>query len=225
MRQIDAPELPEVEFLCNQIATELMVPVPNFYLIKFEGDLVFVTENFMHHSKPMDLQHIYHFREGTQHNCKGLISTITKYTKRPYDVRLLVRTILFDSLIGNHDRHGRNLGFLVMPNHTILAPIYDNVTYLSLESGDMLRADHNPTGRIATESTQEPNMRDYVLELCNLGYDSIVARFITHLGLKGMKKIDTLIENSFCSSLMKQAISKLIAKRYMEMQDGWQAYN
>jgi hypothetical protein len=69
MRQMEAPEIPEVEYLCNQIGHELGIPVAKFYMIDFEGDKVFVTENFIHHTIPMDLQHIYHFREGTQHNC------------------------------------------------------------------------------------------------------------------------------------------------------------
>jgi hypothetical protein len=129
-----------------------------------------------------------------------------------------VKTILFDSLIGNHDRHGRNLGFLVMSNNISLAPIYDNVSYLSLEAGNMLQADFNPTGKISTEFSQEPSMRDYVIELRKLGFESEVARFFSTLTLHGMKKIDLLIDNSFCSSLMKLALKKLIQKRYMELQ-------
>lgn len=224
MRQTEAPELPEVEFLCNQIADELMVPVANFYLINFEGDLVFVTENFMQHSKPMDLQHIYHFRDGSKHNCKDLIDIVARHAKRPYDVKILVKTILFDSLIGNHDRHGRNLGFLVTPNQTMLAPIYDNVSYLSLESGNMLKADYNPTGRIATEHTEEPSMRDYVQELRKLGFKSEVDSFFTKLVVqRGIEKIEFLIENSFCSPFMKQALKKLIWKRYTELRNEYES--
>lgn len=31
----EAPELPEVEYLCNQIARTLSLPVPEFYYIDF----------------------------------------------------------------------------------------------------------------------------------------------------------------------------------------------
>ena len=64
MRQPEAPELPEVEYLCNQIGNELGIPVAKFYLVNFEGDLVFVTENFVHRNIQEDLKHIYHFRVG-----------------------------------------------------------------------------------------------------------------------------------------------------------------
>lgn len=219
MRQMEAPEIPEVEYLCNQIGHELGIPVADFYMINFEGDRVFVTKNFIHHIIPMDLQHIYHFRNGIQHNCKNLISVVKEQTKRPYYVDILVNTILFDSLIGNHDRHGRNLGFLVMPNSISLAPIYDNVSYLSLESGDMLKADFNPTGKISTELSEEPSMRDYVVELRGLGFEDTVAKFFSTLALHGMEKIESLIEQSFCSSLMKIALKTLIRKRYVELQN------
>lgn len=218
MRQPEAPELPEVEYLCNQIGSELGVRVAKYYIIDFEGDLVFVTKNFIHHTTPMDLQHFCHFRDVNQHNCKDLFSIIEKQTQRPHFVKELVRTILFDSLIGNHDRHGRNLGFLVVSSGTTLAPIYDNVSYLSLESGNMLKADFNPKGKIATELAEEPSMRDYVLELRKLGFESDVDKFYK-LANRKIEKIESLIENSFCSSLMKEALKKLIGKRYMELKN------
>ena len=62
MRQDDAPELPEVEYLCNQIGRELNTPVAEFYYIDFYGDKTFVTKNFIKQDSPIDLQHIYHFR-------------------------------------------------------------------------------------------------------------------------------------------------------------------
>jgi len=219
MCQDEAPELPAVEYLCNQIADELGVPVAEYYLINFEGELVFVTKNFIHHAVPMDLQHLYHFRDPKQHNCNDLISIVKERTQRPYWVDVLIKTILFDALIGNHDRHGRNLAFLVTSNDTVLSPIYDNVSYLSLESGNMLKADFNPTGKIATEHSVEPSMRDYVLELRKLGFESKVAEFFKKLTSRGIVKIEILIENSFCTPLMKQALKKLIEKRYVELKN------
>lgn len=216
MRQDEAPELPEVEYLCNQIGAELGVPLAKFYIINFEEELVFVTENFIQHATPMDLQHIYHFRDSDQHNCKDLISIVNKYTKKPYYVQVLIKTILFDALIGNHDRHGRNLGFIQVANEMALSPIYDNVSYLGLENGNMLKADFNPTGKIATSLSYEPSMQDYVLELNNLGFQKEVNDFYRTIKLK---KIEALIDNSFCSLLMKQALKKLITKRYIELKN------
>lgn len=215
MKEPEAPELPEVEYLCNQIGKILHIPVAEFYLISLGEDRVFVTRNFMGKDPQSDLQHIYHYRQKDEHSCEGLIQAIWQYTQSVHDVNVLVQTILFDALIGNHDRHGRNLGFVRSAGRIALSPIYDNVSYLGLESGQMLMADFNPTGRISTQRTDEPSMRDYVVEFLRLGYGSEVSLFFNRIDFK---KINKMIEKSFCGNLMKKAIKKLIFKRYKELE-------
>lgn len=217
MRQAEAPELPNVEYLCNQIGSALEIPVAQFYMIHFEGEWVFVTENFIHDTVPMDLQHFSHFRDPTQHNCKDLIALIAEHSRHPRDIKTFIHTILFDALIGNHDRHGKNLAFLVTAHKIELSPIYDNVSYLSLESGPMLRADFNPTGRVATALSHAPSMQDYVLEFKTLGFLEEVLQFYRNIDLD---RIEDLIDQSFCSTLMKDAFKKLIQKRYQELKHG-----
>lgn len=217
MRQNEAPELPEVEYLCNQMGKLLGVSVAEFYFIDFNGDKIFVTKNFIKPgASPTDLQHIYHFRPDDKHSCEGIINVITEKTQRPHDVKMFIRTILFDSLIGNHDRHGRNLAFIITARNTSLSPIYDNVSYLSLESGNMLRADFNPTGKISTSKTFEPNMRDYVKELKKLGFKDDIQEFYNNIKLSQLYQV---IDESFCSTLMKAAIKALIKKRFEELEN------
>lgn len=215
MRQSEAPELPEVEYLCNQIGNVLGIPVAEFYFINFNGDPTFVTKNFINTGTPSDLQHLYHFRSDDHHNCETIIKVIKEKTKRPHDIKTFINTILFDALIGNHDRHGRNLAFMVTPNNTVLTPIYDNVSYLSLEAGNMLKADFNPAGKISTKETNEPSMRHYVKELKQLGFKEEVNDFLQEIKLS---EILNLIENSFCSVLMKQAMKNLMIKRFKEFE-------
>jgi hypothetical protein len=213
----DAPELPEVEFLCNQIAHRLSLPVPEFYYIDFYTEKVFVTKVFIKKGAGIsNLEHIYKFRSDEKHNCETLAQVIKETTKLPYDVEIFFNSILFDALIGNHDRHGRNLAFIVTSSKTNLSPIYDNVSYLSLVSGPILKADFNPTGRISTADTNEPSMRDYVKELKRLGQRDLINIFYSKIKLTN---IDQLIENSFCSDLMKEALTKLIHKRFKELED------
>lgn len=213
----NAPELPEVEYLCNQIAHLLGLPVPDFYYIDFYNEKVFVTKVFIKKGgAAANLEHIYKFRPDDKHNCEMLSQVIKDTTKLPYDLEAFFRAVLFDALIGNHDRHGRNLAFIVTPSKTNLSPIYDNVSYLSLVSGPILQADFNPTGRIATAETKEPSMSHYVTELKRLHQEELIQEF--YLKVK-MKRIEQLIDNSFCSDLMKDAIKKLIQKRYKELQD------
>jgi len=214
MKEPEAPELPQVEYLCNQLGRNLGIPVAEFFIINFNQEIVFVTKNFITSTTPTDLQHIYHFRDDNDHSCESLIKIVSSKTNRPYDVNVLINTILFDALIGNHDRHGRNLAFIVKSSQITLSPIYDNVSYLSLEKGNMLKADFNPRGKIATRATIDPTMSDYVKELKRLGCHEEVEKFDSNIHLP---QIYQLIDNSLCSKLMKTAIRTLINKRHQEL--------
>lgn len=220
MREPEAAELPEVEYLCNQISTVFSIPVAKFFIINFHGDRVFVTENFISHTEATDLVHIYHFLNHMEYTCENLIAVVNLETQKPYFAEILIRTILFDALIGNHDRHGRNIGLIANVHGKILSPIYDNVSYLALESASMLEADFNPCGKIATQHTLEPSMKDYVKELERLGYKSEVKDFYEKLYMGGLETIDKLIDRSFCSKHMQIALKKLIFKRYKELEHG-----
>jgi hypothetical protein len=56
-------------------------------------------------------------------------------------------------------------------------------------------------------------MSDYIAELKRLGYDEEIKIFLKKINLD---KIESLIEDSFCTNPMKQALKKLIHKRYKE---------
>ena len=59
-------------------------------------------------------------------------------------------------------------------------------------------------------------MKDYILELKRLGYHDEIKKFSSNIKLIA---IDKLIENSFCSAFMKEAMQKLIHKRFEEMKN------
>lgn len=221
VQETDAPELPEVEYVSNQIAETLGIPVARFYLIEFFSQRTFVTKNFISHQMNMNLTHIYHYKKpNIPLDLEGLVQIIAQETKQFRDIQILLHVCLFDSLIGNHDRHGRNLGLLITPIGSELAPIYDNPSALGLESGAWLQADFSPKGRIPTQNSTEPSARDYVMELKRLGYEKEVSLFISQINLT---KIDRLIDRSFCSDLMKIALKKLIHSRSEEMKNAFAA--
>lgn len=216
VQQNEAPELPDVEYICNGIAREVGIPNPDFFLIDFNGLRTFVTKNFVRPGTAMDLKHLYHhLPEGAEHfTCAQLMDVIMRETRRYTDLETFINVCLFDSLIGNHDRHGRNLGFLVTPHGTMLSPIYDNNSALGLEMQSMLSADFNPRGKIATRDTTEPAMSDYIKEFRKLGHIDIVQRFAEGVSLERCLNI---VDQGFCSDAMKTALKKLIRKRYEEM--------
>ncbi|OGT48814.1 MAG: hypothetical protein A3E82_08370 [Gammaproteobacteria bacterium RIFCSPHIGHO2_12_FULL_38_11] len=218
MREPEAPELPEVEYLCNKIAAILGISTAQFYYLEFTGDRVFVTKNFIAGRHGLDLQHIYHFRTNEPHDCETLMYVIKEYTKQPRDILMFIHMVLFDALIGNHDRHGRNLAFIASSSGYQLSPTYDNVSYLGLEHGKMLHADFNPTGKIATRCSLEPSMTHYVAEFMRLGYGQICQDFYKKITFSD-NAIKTAILTNPCTALMKAAMQRLIFKRNRELYD------
>lgn len=216
VQQKEYPELPVTEFLCNQIFESLNISIPDFYLVRFpEDQFCFVTKNFMSGLISSDLIHIYHFlKNGMSYDCENLVNIIGEQTGRRTEQERFVYLTLADSLTGNHDRHGRNLGFIRTPKGTYLSPFYDNPSALALETPSLLEADLQPRGSIFTKDTDKPTIGDYVREWNRLGYDLIVDRFKKELSLI---KIQRLIEKSYLSDKRKNALFRLITKRSEEL--------
>lgn len=215
VKQSEAPELPDVEYVCNQIAENLGIPVARFYCVEIFGERAFVTQNFIDKNEHQNLSHVHlHLPKDVKSDCEVLINVISNTTGRYPEIETFIKTCLFDALIGNHDRHGRNLGFIVSPRGTKLAPIYDNPSMLGLEQGEWLAADFAPTGRIPTKSTSDPSIGDYAREFIRLGYCDVVDTFSSTVKYE---KIFSLIDKSFCSHGMKAALGKLIEKRIKEL--------
>ena len=216
VQEEDFSELPAMEYLCNQIARHLGLWVPDHFFIRFQNEIdTFACENFMQNYPGANLVHIYRFLERPdQFSCEGLLRVLEKEVKKPGDIHRFVTLCLFDSFIGNHDRHGRNLGLIQFGNETTLAPFYDNLSYLALEHPRLLGAQHEPRGAIATKETKEPSMRDYVKEWLRLGFSDPIREFQKRLDLE---KIHALIRDSFVSQKRKQALIDLSKRRYEEL--------
>ena len=208
--QNEFPNLPRVEYLCNQIARMLKLDVADFYFIQMESEDCFVSKNFLHGTKWQKLTHIWQYVSNSDiFDVETISRTIFDVTKKPQDVEQFYQVILFDALIGNHDRHGRNIAILSKGVTNRLSPIYDNPSYIGIES--LLGADINPTGSIKTKESDEPSMKDYIIELKRLKADKAINDFKRRCSLQ---KIMDIIESGLVNEKVKQAMKKLIKKRY-----------
>lgn len=214
------PELAPVEYVCNKIAYYCGIPVPiPFTLIEMsDSELAFVSKNFMHAMKTHStLVHIYRYlKEGTEnYNVEQIATVIYQESNSSKDVTNFFKVLLFDALIGNHDRHGSNLAFVETAKGKALAPIYDNPSYLGLESGLMLKAHFSPKGKIWTKNSKEPAMIEYLEEINRLGAFETAKIFYKTLPLG---RVEQTINEAVClSELMKNALLKLINERYTEL--------
>jgi len=207
------PELPFVEYLCNQIAELLKIDIPPYYLINFNGRIAFVTRNFMQ-DYTGTLHHIYKYIPigEENHNCEEIIKVILAQTGKLAEVVKFIEICLFDALIGNNDRHGRNLGIIETSSTKKLAPMYDNPSCLGIEEDFFLLADINPSGSIWTKTSKRPKSADYIEEFQRLEYENIVKKFCNNVALQSSNIIKA-IENADLTQIRKDALTKLLQKR------------
>ena len=214
------PELSPVEFVCNKIAHHcgIVVPTPFTLIDVGEGELAFVSRNFMdkyrHHAT---LNHIYHYLKPGPENysVEEISNAIYRETNSAADVDIFFRLLLFDALIGNHDRHGRNLAFIETSSGRRLTPIYDNPSSLGLESGNILKAAFAPKGKISTRDSREPEMTEYLDELKRLGVIDLARSFYKNLSLEKIREY--VNESQSLSKEMRAALLKLISTRFGDL--------
>ncbi|MCY4513210.1 MAG: HipA domain-containing protein, partial [Bdellovibrionales bacterium] len=231
------PDLPAIEYVCNKIASLLNLSVPEYHLIKYKvedetkhniqeqikneslynksniGSMTFIVRNFMQDYKGGTLHHIYKFlpKGAKNHNCKNIIDVLFHHTK-PADVARFIEITLFDSLIGNNDRHGRNLGIIESTKQKRLAPMYDNPSYFGIESDDLIGADFNISGCIRTSLSKEPMLMDYLKEFQSLGFEKICLEFFKKVTGKFSQIIES-IESSEVSEKRRKAFTKFLHKQ------------
>ena len=207
-------DLPCMEYLCNRIASLLSLEVPKYYLIIFNKKRTFVTYNFMQDYPKSTLNHIYKFLPDGEdnHKCSDLIKVIKNQTGRLSDVVKFVKICLFDAVIGNNDRHGRNLGIIETQSNKRLAPMYDNPSYFGVEEGYMLEANLNPSCSIWTTSSKEPKFLDYIREFEEMGFQKVCMEFKKKF-LNQFQYIKQEINTTFISKRRKKAFLKFLLKK------------
>ncbi len=207
------PDLVATEYACNLLAKHLQIPIPEpFSIIKYEAEYAFVVRNFTDNlPSPHNLVHLYHYMSGYDYTVKNICHIVKEQTHGIRDVETFLSTTLYDALIGNHDRHGRNLAIIETAKFKTLSPIYDNVSALGLESGPLLLSSWAPRGKIFTQKSTEPEIADYVHDIHQLGYFHVLRKFE-----KNLKKMDIakIIHSVLpLSDTMKNALLRLITQR------------
>jgi len=168
-----------------------------------------------------NLVHLYRFMNEKPFDLANIIEVITSHTGNHLEIDQFIRICLFDMLIGNHDRHGRNLALIQTPKGKSLAPFYDNPSYLGIEEDWLLKAVHEPCGKIYTSDSTEPKMHEYAIEFCKFGYYSVVQEFFVSVDIE---KIKLLVFESFVSAPRKEAFLSLVIRRFHELKKALESY-
>ena len=239
------PALPEMEYICNKIADFLDLNPAKYYLIclseinqipekeskkllKDSSSLtkkVFVTKNFMQ-DLTGSLQHIYKFLpKGVEnYNCENIINEIRQQTGSSLEEQKFAEIGLFDSLIGNNDRHGRNLAFIDTGKNKKLSPIYDNPSFFGVAEEEILSMNFNISGCIQTAHSKKPKIRDYAMEFKRLGQINSCQQFVKKVN-KALPKIIEEVQISELSQKRKLAFIKYIKNQLEALEDYLQKDN
>ena len=221
--QEEYPELPVVEAISNRIARVLDIPVPEFHFIRFQNvSDTFLSRNILDDHPHAILHHIYKYLDkGDAHfTCENLVNTIRERTNGFQDVGHFVRLCLFDALIGNHDRHGRNIALVEKGGKKLaLAPFYDNPSYLGVADVSILSADLCPRGKIATSQTDEPTAGDYLKEFERLGMTNIAHSFRDKVIEQFATILNIVKSERNLSKERKRAFAVLLEKRLNEYEN------
>lgn len=175
------PKMAEIEFLSNHIGRLLGLNVAEFSLGRVaDGSTVFASRSFIEESSHSNLCHFDTIMDdGAEWDCESIIKSIKENSSNPKeDCETFVKMCLFDSLIGNMDRHKQNIGMIVGDSEVRLSPTYDNVS--SVYADPKLHSTQNIEipGYIGCRGNKDPLLSDYIEELGRLGFSSEVEGFV-----------------------------------------------
>jgi hypothetical protein len=160
------------------------------------------------------LHHIYKFLPpGEQyHSCEKLTQCILEKTGRLADVAAFVEICLYDALVGNNDRHGRNLGIIETSKGKFLSPMYDNPSYLGIVEKPLLGAHFSVSGAIYTEHSKKPKLIDYIVEFDRLGHKRVVDQFKSRAISKNSEIMSFIGNTPICTQRKKAFIDFIDAR-------------
>ena len=214
------PELPLVEYLCNKVAQLLGIHVARFGILELDGRPAFVTRNFVNKGAE-NLVHLYRYLSAKdRYDLETIAATIQKVTQRLADVHRFFEICMFDMIIGNNDRHGRNLGFIENGGSSRLSPFYDNVTILGAESGEFFLGTHwNPKSKIAASINDAPSLLEIVTEVQRLGQTSLVKRMQSRISKSEPEILEYINQEDKLSTPMKKALTRLWHERITQFKN------
>lgn len=115
---------------------------------------------------------------------------------------------IFDSLIGNNDRHNENISFIAVGKFLVLSPIYDNTT------GVIAVADENGLSELTTKILVDgkPGTMESILTACNNIDTNATKKFAKEI-LKSKDKIKNAIRKDSTNKTVERLFSLLIDKQ------------
>lgn len=209
--------LPEVEDLTMHLAETAHIDVvPHTLMRMADGSLCFLTRRIDRTptGEKTAMEDMCQLTERqTEHKYKSsyerIGKTVLKYSSLPkMDVTNYFELVLFSWLTGNNDMHLKNFSLYETPDGIRLTPAYDllNAAIVNPEDDEELALTLN--GR-----KKKIQREDFVKAAESLGIEKVVVERLINKYVKLMPKFETVIQNSFVSSELKEKYSDLLRER------------
>ncbi|MBT3236882.1 MAG: hypothetical protein HN353_13085 [Bdellovibrionales bacterium] len=205
---------PEVELIVNKIFRLIGIPVPDFCMtIVTENKInrqrvAFVQKDFIEENRVERLSHLNSFITSQDQYTVDNISKVIqdKSSAQREDLRLFAKMMLADAIVGNSDRHWRNIAMIKNKAGFRLSPMFDNDSFALIYPSDP-----NPEleGTITVPNGNN-NLIDTANRLNKLGYNSALKDLTSAID---DNKIKEIIHNSL---LLQEEIT--ILDNYISMQ-------
>ena len=210
----------ENEFFCMNLAKKMNIPVPKSQLINLDSIPIFVCKRYDRNlnEDKMIIERIhqedfcqalgimndikYQADGGPSYkSCVDLIKN--RFSNKIEQMNVLLRTMLFNYIIGNCDAHGKNFSLVYANSEILLSPLYDLVSttvYPSLTTKMAMKLGSNYQIEKITKSDFLKQAE--ILEIKNRFWISLIEEFSKKL-IPAFEDVSKLNEFSKSSELLE----------------------
>ena len=156
----------------------------------------------------------------TEHKYKSsyerIGKAVLKYSSLPkMDVTNFFELVLFSWLTGNNDMHLKNFSLYEAADKIRLTPAYDLLNAVIVNPKDDEELALTLNGR-----KKKLQREDFIKSAATLGIENVIVERLINKYVKLLPKFETVIQNSFLSTELKEKYCELLNERFTRLSQG-----
>ncbi|MDE7074114.1 MAG: HipA domain-containing protein [Odoribacter sp.] len=215
--------MPEVEDLTMHLAEVARIDVVPHTLMRMADDtLCYLTRRIDRtpSGEKIAMEDMCQLTERpTEHKYKSsyerIGKAVLKYSSLPkMDVTNFFELVLFSWLTGNNDMHLKNFSLYETADQIRLTPAYDLLNAASINPKDDEELALTLNGR-----KKNLQKEDFIKSAATLGIEAVIVERLINKYMKLLPKFDTVIQNSFLNTELKEKYNHLLRGRLGRLQE------
>ncbi|MFC1566907.1 HipA domain-containing protein [bacterium] len=167
-------------FYLDRILLNLAFKISNEQKLSYNENIIFIDDYISGYNFMNAKIENFDMKKGTKHNLQTLFD-IMKDEKVDNWLELWIKYFVFDSLIGNTDRHQDNWGILYCKDQRFLSPAFDNGTSMGYE--------------ILNNNLHKFNDKENLIKYINKGYHHIKLSLNSDKHINHIELVKYLLEH------------------------------